>query len=313
MIPMRARNDGMALILAMLIAAFAATIATGLLWQQQRWASDQEHRSDQVQAQALAMAGVSWARQILAEDRRTSTIDHLGEPWALRLPATPIEHGSVTGYIVDVQSRINVNALKANDTRGTFTAQALTRLFAQAGLPTAAVNAIADWVDADSIVRNPGGAEDPYYLSLPAPMLTANRAVVRVGELVAARGLDPGVLDRVRPFIDAVDADVKINVNTAPAEVLLAAIPSLDRDSAALLVSERLKRPFRDVTDFTSRLPQPGMVSNVELFSTDSAYFSVTVEAKQGETLARARALVRRAATGSPQVGPPEVVWQVVE
>jgi general secretion pathway protein K len=304
----RHRCDGMALILAMLIAAFASTIAVGLLWQQQRWASDQEHRSDQVQAQALAMAGVSWARQILAEDRRTTTIDHLGEPWALRLPATPIEHGSVTGYIVDAQSRFNVNALKANDARATFTAAALARLFAQSGVATTLVNAMGDWVDADSIVRNPGGAEDDYYLALQAPILTANRPIQRLAELAVARGVDIGSLERVRPFLDAIDADVSINVNTAPAEVLMAAVPGLEKDSATALVRERLARPFRDVTDFTSRLPQPGMVSNVAMFSVDSAYFSVTVEAKQGETVARARALVRRGQSGSP-----DVVWQTVE
>ena len=302
------RCDGMALVLAMLIAAFASTIAVGLVWQQQRWASDQEHRGDQVQAQALAMAGVSWARQILAEDRRTTTIDHLGEPWALRLPATPIEHGSVTGYIVDAQSRFNVNALKANDARATFTAQALTRLFAQAGLPSGAVNAMADWVDRDGDVRNPGGAEDAWYLALPTPILTANRPVQRLAELVVSRGVDTAQLERVRPYIDAIDADVSLNVNTAPPEVLMAAIPGLGKDSATLLVNERLRQPFRDMADFTSRLPQPGMVADVAMFSFDSSYFFVTVEAKQGETVARARALVRRPPTGSP-----DVVWQTIE
>ena len=54
----RSRSRGAAIVMAMLLAALAATIATTLLWQQQRWAGEFERRRDQVQAQALAMAGV---------------------------------------------------------------------------------------------------------------------------------------------------------------------------------------------------------------------------------------------------------------
>ena len=59
--------------MAMLLAALAATIAATLIWQQQRWVGEHERRRDQVQAQALAMAGVQWARQILFENAPPST------------------------------------------------------------------------------------------------------------------------------------------------------------------------------------------------------------------------------------------------
>src|SRR5437762_4677112 len=100
---------GAAVIMAMLLAALAATIAATLLWQQQRWIAEHRYRRDQVQAQALAMAGVQWTRQIVFENAPAGNVVHLGQPWALRLPAMPIEDGSIGGYIVDAQSRINVN------------------------------------------------------------------------------------------------------------------------------------------------------------------------------------------------------------
>src|SRR4029077_18493228 len=103
---------GAAIVMAMLLAALAATIAATLLWQQQRWAGEYERRRDQVQAQALAMAGVQWARQIVFENAPPSTV-HLGQPWAFRLPSTPIENGSIGGYITDAQGRLNVNNLVA--------------------------------------------------------------------------------------------------------------------------------------------------------------------------------------------------------
>ena len=91
---MKMLRKGFAIVIAMLLAALAATIAATLLWQQQRWAGEYERRRDQVQAQVLAMAGVQWARQIVFDTTRASTITHLGQPWAYKLPPTPIENGS---------------------------------------------------------------------------------------------------------------------------------------------------------------------------------------------------------------------------
>ena len=69
------RMRGAAIILAMLIAAFAAAVAATVFADQQRWGRTVELRRDQVQAQALALAGVQWARRILDDDARRSGID----------------------------------------------------------------------------------------------------------------------------------------------------------------------------------------------------------------------------------------------
>src|SRR5215471_14203638 len=127
---------GAAIIMAMLLAALAATIAATLFWQQQRWLSAHEHRRDQVQAQALAIAGIQWARQIIHDNAPAGAPVHLGQPWALRLPAIPIENGSIAGYIVDAQSRINLNNL-ANNTAQPSTRAALARLFTTLAAPPA--------------------------------------------------------------------------------------------------------------------------------------------------------------------------------
>src|SRR5204863_9887263 len=101
-------ENGAAIVMAMLLAALAAVIGATLLWQQQRWIGEHERRRDQVQAQALAMAGVQWARQIVFENAPAGQIVHLGQPWALKLPPMPIENGSIGGYIADAQGRLNV-------------------------------------------------------------------------------------------------------------------------------------------------------------------------------------------------------------
>src|SRR6185295_13158561 len=105
------QHSGAAIILAMLIAALAAAVAVTVFADQQRWSRTVEHRRDQVQAQALVMAGVQWARQVLDDDARRSDIDHLREPWAIPLPPIPLDNGEIRGAIVDAQARLNINGL----------------------------------------------------------------------------------------------------------------------------------------------------------------------------------------------------------
>src|SRR5580704_7625386 len=280
---------GAAIVMAMLLAALAATIAVALLWQQQRWAGEYERRRDQVQAQALAMAGVQWARQILYENA-PPTIVHLGQPWAFRLPNTPIGHGSIGGYIIDAQSRLNVNNLTLGGAPGTAAQAALQRLFAELSVANPLLNAITDWVDADSQTTPNGGAEDGYYLAQDPPGLAANAPVRRVAELLAVRGADPTLIARLAPFIDALDAPTSVNVNTAPAEVLMASVAGLDAAGAITLVAGRATKPFANLSDFRSRLPQGNLSVDETMLSVTSDWFVVTIEARQGDTVARARA-----------------------
>jgi general secretion pathway protein K len=306
--PARAAR-GAAIIMAMLLAALAATIAATLLWQQQRWINDNGHRRDQVQAKAMAMAGVQWARQIVFETAPANTITHLGQPWALRLPAIPLENGSIAGYIVDAQSRINVNNLSVAVNQAS-TRSALARLFEMLSLPPTLINAITDWVDADDMVTEPGGAEDAWYLAQPAPGLSANAPIRRSSELLSVRGDNAALFNRLRPYVSALDAPTAINVNTASPEVLAAVANGLDRAGALALVAARQQRPFSSVADFRLRLPRPDITFDDTAIDVRSNWFEVSIEARQGDTVARARALLQRSGSGSEW---PTVVWQTVE
>jgi general secretion pathway protein K len=304
------RARGAAIVMAMLLAALVATIAATLLWQQQRWAGEHELRRDQVQAQVLAMAGVQWARQIVFDTTRMSTITHLRQPWAYRLPPTPIENGSIGGYIVDAQSRINLDNLSLGGDAARPTLAALQRLFTVLGLPPSLLNAIGDWIDKDAQVTPDGGAEDGYYLAQTPPGLAANAPVRRVAELLAVRGANVATLERLRAFVEAVDAPAQVNVNTASAEVLRAMIDGLDADGAAALIAARAQAPFISIDDFRTRLARPQVRVDETLLAVRSDWFVVSIEARQGDTRARARALLKRSSTTSEW---PAVIWQTVE
>jgi len=302
---------GAALIIAMVIAALAATIAMSLAANQQQWFASMSNRRDQVQAQALALAGVQWARQILFEDAKSAgAIDSLAEPWALPLPATPLENGSIEGRIVDAQGLLNLNNLAPTDTSVSVDAERARfgRLFARFGLPAASLDAIADWIDADSATR-PTGAEDAWYAQQPNPMLAANAPVVRSAELALVRGFSPAAVSALAPYVVALPTATKLNVNTAPGPVLATAIDGLDAAGLATLLASRAQKPFTDISsDLRTRLPQGAVLVNDSGLDVKSNYFLVTVLARQGDTRAQARALLERGKGAWPTV-----VWQTLE
>jgi len=301
------RHRGAAVVLAMLIAALAAAVAATVFADQQRWGRSVLHRRDQVQAQALAMAGVQWARQILDDDARRSSVDHLGEPWALSLPPIPVDNGEIRGAIVDAQSRLNINALGSAGASTELERARIAALFAQRGGPAAALDAIADWIDADGIVRQ-AGAEDAFYATQPAPGLAANVPVLRIADLTVVKGVAPQALAAVAPFLSALPAGTPLNVNTAPPEVLSAVVDSLNGERGSALVASRAQKPYTTVAEFRARLPQGATLADDRSLSVTSNFFYVTVEARQGTTQARARALLRRSGGAWPAI-----VWQVVE
>jgi general secretion pathway protein K len=301
------RNRGAAVVLAMLIAALAAAVAATVFADQERWGRSVLHRRDQVQAQALAMAGVQWARQVLDDDQRRSVIDHLGEPWAFSLPPIPVESGEIRGAIVDAQSRLNINALGSSGASSALERARIAALFAQRGGPVAALDSIADWIDPDGIVRD-GGAEDAYYASRPAPGLTANAPVLRVADIAVVKGVAPQALNAVAPFLSALPAGTPVNVNTAPPEVLAAIVDNLDAERSAALIAGRKQKPYTTVAEFRARLPDGATLADDRGLSVKSDFFYVTVEARQGTTQARARALLRRGGGAWPAI-----VWQIVE
>jgi general secretion pathway protein K len=300
---------GAAVVLAMLLAALAATIAVTLFADQQRWTRAVMQRRDQVQAQALAMAGVQWARQILDTGGRPKAVDHLGEPWAISLPPIPLDNGEIRGAIADATARLNVNALGVAAGPGDPERDRIERLFAQRGGPAGAIDAIADWIDVDDN-RRPDGAEDAAYGELSPPGIAANGPVVRVAELAAVRGVSLASLAAVAPYLIALPAGTPVNVNTASPEVLATIVKDLRSDALPALVADRAQRPFASVADFRSRLPPGASLPTDVALAVRSDFFLVTVDARQGTTIARARALLRR--TGGASAWP-SVVWQVVE
>ena len=303
----RQRQQGVAIILVMLIVALATTLAVYISQQQSLWQRQVEAQFDHTQARRFGIAGIEWAKAVLADDAVSSSIDYETEMWTLRLPPMPVENGEVLGVIEDRQGLFNLNSIVRNGYSSQPDIIKFKRLLTILNLPVELADALADWIDADSEVQPPGGAEDGYYLSQPQPYRAANRPLIELGELIKVKGFDPQTIARLQPFVSVLPVADVINVNFAPAEVLASIAENLSLSDARMLVQQRHGNPFKDIADFRQRLPGNSVIISDLDISVSSNFFWVTGRASVNNAQVVTRALLQRSH------GWPTVIWQSVE
>ena len=298
------RQRGVAIVLALAVVALAALAATAMLVSQSTWSRQVELTAGHAQAQHLLQAGLDWSRAVLSDDRRVSDVDHLGEPWALRLPSMPVENGSLTGHIEDQQGKFNLNNLHEDGKVSVVQLERFRRLLTILALPPVLADSLADWIDADNQPQPRGGAEDAYYLALQPPRLAANRPLTDVAELALVAGFDDTVRARLRPFVTALPRFAAVNVNTASPEVIAASVDGLNLDDARAIVAKRERTWFRSISDFSSQLPT-GLSVPSQYIAVSSDYFIATMAITIGGAQARGSALLAREHDGWPVI-----VWR---
>jgi general secretion pathway protein K len=292
----RAAQRGVAVVLAMLVVALAASTATYLLWAESLWLRQVENLVARAQADSVARAATQWATAILAED--DATVDHLDETWAHRLPALPAEGATLTGAIADEQAKFNVNNLVRGAAPSPADVAVLQRLLGLVGLPATLADAIVDWIDPDDALTQAGGAEDLDYLAREPAYRAPNRALADVGELARVKGMTPEALARLAPHLTALPDETPVNVNTASATVLLAIVPALSASDAARVVEERSRAPFRGREDFQRALPPAASAQIDGPIDIKSRYFSAEATVRVGRVTAGYRALIERGERG---------------
>lgn len=102
---------------------------------------------------------------------------------------------------------------------------------------SALADALIDWRDRDSNVSDQG-AEALDYLSAGRSYVPANGPLTSVAELSQVMGFDAALVDTLRPFVTVYARRPKVEVHTAPAEVI-AALPGVDELQARQFIEQR--------------------------------------------------------------------------
>ena len=115
------------------------------------------------------------------------------------------------------------------------------------GPPENFVDTLWDWIDAKDEERQ-GGAESGYYQSLDVPYMAANAPLMDVSELLLLKDLNKEIVDKLKPLVSTLPRDTRINLNTAPMEVLEAI--GFDATTASAIKKARDETPFENINDF---------------------------------------------------------------
>jgi len=254
-----------------------------------------ENVGDRGATDLLRRGALHWASVALLEDAAQNSIDHLGEVWAQRLPTLPVDGGAISVSIEDAQGRFNLNNLVQNNARSQPDFEVFWRLLQTLRLDPNLANAVVDWIDPNSDVSSPGGAEDIDYLNLKTPYRAANQPLASVDELRLVRGFDAKTLQTLLPFVTALPpaaGRTPINVNTAKPEVL-AALANKDLAWAQREADNLRDTPMQNTGEFTKLLQLPAGAAP-PLTDVKTSFFLITLDTSIGRHQRQTVALMQR-------------------
>ena len=107
--PAAAKQRGIAIISALLIAAVVAVLAGAMLTRQGVFTRTLEAEQSRIQAQWLLQGGLEYSRQLLWEARQKDVLTRLDQPWARA------QGGAFEGRLVDEQGKFNLRNLVTLD------------------------------------------------------------------------------------------------------------------------------------------------------------------------------------------------------
>ncbi|NBT78724.1 MAG: general secretion pathway protein GspK [Betaproteobacteria bacterium] len=320
------RQRGAAIVTALLIVALATTIVSALFARQSATVRTIENRLAITQARWIERAAIDWARVILRQDARSSSTDHLGEPWAVPVADTRVDASvgaggaldsgatpaTLSGQILDMQGRFNLANVVPGGRVDPVEAAALASLLTLVGQPSSlAEPLIARLLAATPLVKEAAGGGAGTATGTATGTESANSSrptafpIRRAADLLTVPGFDAVAVAALEPLIVMLPRAAPVNINTASAEVIAARTGVMDLPQARAFVATRERVPFRDLTDANQAYEPQAQIFKAERWAVTSAWFLVRGAVRYDRIESRSDTLLER--KGRELV---ELVWQ---
>ncbi len=256
------RNErGVALILVLLMVSVIVVLTLQLNVSSRSQVHEAANLGDGIRVLYIAKSGVFAGMGLLSEDGGDA--DTLNEAWArtedLREQSKDyFDGGHLELKIEDESGKININKLVQGNGFNPAVKGVLSRLLSQPQFKLQGqevediLNAIKDWIDADSEVTSTG-AENAYYQGLGKSYTVRNGPMESIDEMLLVRGITRELFQGTpeRPGLArflTVHGEGSININTASKEVLRALAPTISEDAANRMDDYR-RNPANNLTD----------------------------------------------------------------
>jgi general secretion pathway protein K len=227
---------GVALILVILIVSILVTVTLEINRSSRAEVYDATNLSDSIKLLYIAKSGFHAGIGLLLVDK--NNFDALFEDWAdvkliARKSRTLFKDGYFDVPIEDESGKIQINRLVTGNAFNEDVKGLMIRLLNQPefGLEEKRIveilEAMKDWIDNDDEITGTGGAERAYYSTLENPYTTKNGPLDCIDELLMIKGMTRKLYYGTRETpglrqLLTVYGDGRININTAPKQVLRA-------------------------------------------------------------------------------------------
>jgi len=290
------QQRGVALLGALATLALATLLAYAMLSQGQIAAARSAASARNDQAQLLAEGLYDYALEALSQDQAAGDFDAYTEPWAVALPDLPIERGSLSGRLRDLNGRLNLNSVWRSGARDVIAIRRFERLLTALKLDVRIAQHIADAIDPDQLSQ--GGSEDSDYArrARRAP----NRYLSDVSELRDIDGIDAKTYALLAPHVSALPPDATLNINTASVPVLMSLSDGLGQELASR-VWQQGKARYTNMSEWVVELDQAGLRINPDEqkdLSVQSSYFAALARVRLDGIDHYSQATLRRTPAG---------------
>ncbi len=171
----------------------------------------------------------------------------------------------------DENGKFNLNSLYTHSLTDKIKAiEGLKRLLRRLKLNEDISLIISDWIDRDSDEEYPQGER-----------YSKNRPLYSIEELLQIPGITEEIFEKLKPYVTCY-TDGRININSAPAEVLLT-IDGITEDIAEAVINYRKERPFERSEDLKN-VPgiSPHLYQSLQgRYTVKALIYGITIRAEQ--------------------------------
>lgn len=304
----KSKQQGVALIIVLLIVAMVSVMATEMGSRLQLQIKRASNIKENTQAYWYAMGAEQYARKSIKQLMQLDgDVIHLEQQWNQEF-AYPIEGGGIQAQLFDMQSCFNLNALRepkvVSGSDGSTSGEPLLpeRMLAferllqnvDPAIPSYNVDmlrdSLVDWLDENDSPTG-FGVEDSEYESLQFPYVAANNYMIHKSELRLVNGVEVSWLNALLKLVCVLPNDslFSININTVSEEnaAIIAAATGLSLPEAESILANRSSGAFQTTQDF---LNDPSIVAlklkneQIEWFDVKTSYFILHTKTKYNES-----------------------------
>jgi general secretion pathway protein K len=299
------RQRGVAVVTALLLTTLAVAIVASLFWQQQVQIRSMENQRLHLQTKWILLGALDFSRLILRQDGMDNAATTLDAVWATPVAETRLDQyiererlegenfdASVSGQIVDAQSRYNLTNLAKNRVADPVQVTMYAKLLQNLQLDTSLAQRTADAI----AKTQPPPAQGSLLIGAQErqPNAMGPVSLLQVDDLLTIPGYSIEVVDKLRPFVVVLPSNgvtTTINVNTAPAEVL-SLVADISMGEAAALVARRKQAYFNNIGSFTMMVQDKKPLTTSYFIHSD--YFLVTSKVRLDRAELNSEALIYR-------------------